>query len=338
MREFHIVCPQSLLESIPGDPNLFVLCHYIYMYENSRVVLQVPIFKNQSLNVRIYDLYENIRPEDKLASQKFRANIIRGISADSPISYCIVSIVYTKPDLRIGRHYSQTHNIDHIKRFTDECPVKKHKDSYNVNRYKWNMDRLFFLRLNVTAGQTMEAHVAKFLHAVRTTNIRTPCDLLSQLIRYGNEHVYFYKPDIDITNGVDNDFCDTAIEDTGCGDCEDSSHFIVRFVHTLSVVGEVLAKLIITDQKNYNSLCSVIKQLAQCEPRLLLCFNKNNEFHCINVFVAGNQHYYADSTSVDTAFDGDENYEKKYGEKCFLISRMHIGNLDGNFFNLEREF
>jgi hypothetical protein len=332
MREFHIVVPPHFSQI--SDPELAILCHFIYIYENGRVVMQVPISFNRTIIVYIYDLYEQIRRED---SRLFRSNIIRAVSADSSISYCYVSIVYTKKNIRIGRHYSTTHQITHKQRII--CEQNKSLETYNIMNYKWSMDRLFFLRLNVTAGQAMEMHVLTFLQSIRSNNnIRTPCDLLSQLIRYGNEQVYFYKADIDITNGEENDYCDSAIEDTGCGDCEDSSHFIVRFVNTLSMVGEALAKLILNDP---NTICSIIKQIAQFEPRLLLCFNKENDFHCLNVFVSGTQHYYVDSTSVDTAFIGDEVYEKKYGKKCFLISRLHIGiydDPDGNFFNPEREF
>ena len=343
MREFQINCPASFLETIDGDPELVVLCHFIYLYENGTVVMQVPILsKDQKINVRMYDLYESIRSEDKMTSRLFRSNIIRCTSPDSLISYCIVSIVKTKEGLRIGRHYSQSHNIDHVARFIDNNPNSiKRKESYSVNHFRWNMDRLFFLRMNVTTGQNMEALVAKFFLFVRSMKIRTPCELLSQLVRFGNEQVYFYKSDFDITNGEENDYCDSAIEDTGCGDCEDSSHFITRFVNTLGYVGEILASHIITDKTYCNVICSIIKQLSQCEPRLLLCFNKEKEFHCMNVFIMGNQHLYVDSTSTDTAFLGEATYETKYGKKCFLISRMHIGISDDQenlFWNPEREF
>lgn len=336
MREFNIVGPQSFFQLL--DTELAVLCHFIYIYENGSVVMQLPISVNQTIKVHIYDLYEKIHPEDHVVSRLFRSNVLRAMSSDSAISYCIVSIVYTKKDLRIGRHYSTIHNIDHIKRIIGDKSIRTQVESYSVLNYKWTMDRLFFLRLNVTAGQAMEMHVVKFLKVIQSINIRTLCDLFSHLVRYGNENVYFYKTDMDITNDEENDYCDTAIEDTGCGDCEDSSHFIVRFVNTLCMVGEALAKLIIA---NPSTVCDLIKQLAQCEPRILLCFNKANDFHCMNVFVSGAQHFYVDSTSVDTAFLGDAIYEQKYGNKCFLLSRMHIGifnDPNSNFFNPQLEF
>jgi hypothetical protein len=307
--------------------NVEPLTYYLYIFMNDTLVLQYNYNEAKKAEIQIYERDEVV-PNTVDCEQVIR----KRQEGSCSFKYQNVIILFDKKRNRICRHICSlpividTQPPSTWKRFD----VKK---SYvdKESGQSWTMQHPFFQSLNVTSGRAMELYVHEFLSSRHGPYSYEA--FLSEMVRFGHENVWFYKDDYDFIRGKSNDYCDPSIESNGAGDCEDSSHFMIRFIKTLTEIGH----------------CENIRRLCGYHRHLLFCMTKNNICHCIIVLVPKQSPtldtlIFVDSTNPDDGvFVGYEMYKAKFGRCLFTVSNLHISSVFKNtnaleFFSPDEDF
>ena len=324
---FELSIPIQFFDKKEPEAAVEYLCAYVYVYEDGVLVFQhpIPIYKTM-MNLSIYGYDRNERIGcDHISSLYFRC---RNEQKQTTFSYQVTLIV-RKDGKRIGRHTCKVHtkvNAVVVKKKNQVFTVQdtlKHR--VGTEYLPYNIQHRFFQDLYISTGPCMAIYIHRFFSWLGKTVVSDYIMLISKMVEFGTKEIWWFMSDWDYNNNSTNDYCDSCIENSGCGDCEDSSHFMVRFIRAMSEIGDQICP-------NYKELISELKEFEHA--RLLFCFTKYEEFHCMVVVPppvemrSMDRLLFVDSTCPGNVFLGYSRFLNQYKKPIFCMTDVFYSHLE----------